>query len=234
MRKFSIFLLSFPLLAAVENVRIAGATATQALLRYTAPTGSACAVEVYDSTGMKGAGLAVAGATYGAPIQVTTGYDHYLTTGDKVYISGAGGNTNANGYSTVTVTGPRTFTLDGKTGNGAYTSGGTVSVLIHDVNTRLFSGADQDGRPGNIVSGRNRTFVIGARVAAKAADGRWYSRALQTATLHHYRILCGSDSATGTFLTTNIPLGNNYFGPSLRLGRGSWPSTGPGSAARTA
>ncbi len=215
MRHLYIFLLAFPLLAAVDNVRVSGATATQAVLTYTAPAGAACAVEVYDSTGMKGGGLPVTGATNSSPIQITTGYDHYLTTGDKVYISGAGGNTDANGYSSITVTGPRTFTLDGKAGNGAYTPGGSVAVLVHDVNTRLFGGADQDTRPGNIVNGRSRTFVIGARVAAKAADGRWYSRALQTSTPHYYRIVCGADSAAGTFQTTNIPLGNNYFD--------SWP-----------
>jgi len=211
MRIGFLFLITLPLAAAVDNVRITGATATQAVLAYTAPTGEACAVEVYDTTGMKGGGLAVTGASNTSPIEVTSGYDHYLSTGDKVHISGVGGNTNANGYAVVTVTGPKTFLLDGKAGNGEYTGGGTVAVLVHDVNTRLFSGADQDTRPGNIANGRERTFVIGARKAEKARDGRWYSRALQAATEHRYRILCGADSAEGVFRTTNIPLGNNYF-----------------------
>jgi hypothetical protein len=164
---------------------------------------------------MKAGGLAVTGASNTSPIEITTGYDHYLATGDKVYITGIAGNAGANGYAGVTVTGPKTFTLNGKAGSGTYTSGGAVAVLVHDLNTRLFSGADQDSRLGNIVNGRDRTFVIGARAAAKAADGRWYSRALEAATLHHYRIMCGADSAEGTFRTTNIPLGNNYFD--------SWP-----------
>jgi hypothetical protein len=211
MKKLLFLLAQIPLFASVDNIRMTGATSTQAILAYTAPTAAACAVEVYDSTGMKASGLAVTGASNTSPIKITTVYDHYLTTGDKVYISGVGGNTNANGYSTVTVTGPKTFTLDGKAGNGTYTSGGTVAVLVHDLNTRLVAGADQDGRPGNVVNGRDRMFVIGARTAAKAADGRWYSRALQAATRHHFRIVCGADSATGNFQTTTIPLGNNYF-----------------------
>ncbi len=163
MRKLLFLLAQIPVLASVDNIRMVGATATQAVLAYTAPTAAACSVEVYDSTGMKASGLAVAGASNTSPIEITTGYDHYLSTGDRVYISGAGGNTNANGYSVVTVTGPKKFTLDGKAGNGAYTAGGVVAVLVHDVNTRLFSGADQDSRSGNIANGRERTFVIGAR-----------------------------------------------------------------------
>ncbi len=208
--------MAVPLYGAIENVRVSGATATQALLAYTAPDGAACSVEVYDSSGLKAGGLAVTGATNTSPIGITTGYDHYLTTGDKVYITGVAGNTNANGYAAVTVTGPRTFTLDGTAGNGGYAGGGAVAVLVNDVNTRLFAGADQDSRAGNIVSGRNRTFVIGKRAAEKASDNRWYSRALQAATRHAYRVICGADVAAGVFLTTNIPLGNSYFD--------SWPA----------
>jgi hypothetical protein len=40
----------------------------------------------------------------------------------EVYISGVGGNTAANGYWVVTVTGASAFSLNGSTGNGSYTS----------------------------------------------------------------------------------------------------------------
>ena len=40
------------------------------------------------------------------------------------------GNTAANGQWVITVTGTNTFTLNGSTGNGAYTSGGVATPLI--------------------------------------------------------------------------------------------------------
>lgn len=46
-------------------------------------------------------------------------------TGQRVTIASVGGNTAANGTFTITNTGTDTFTLDGSTGNGDYTSGGT-------------------------------------------------------------------------------------------------------------
>lgn len=76
------------------------------------------------------ANLFVTGATNASPIEITTSKDHGLATADSVSIEGVGGNTNANGQFTITVTGADTFTLDGTTGNGAYTSGG--EVLLSD------------------------------------------------------------------------------------------------------
>lgn len=67
----------------------------------------------------------VSAATNASPIQITTA-THGLTTGQTVTISGVNGNTAANGTYKITVVNNTTFTLDGTTGNGAYTSGGTV------------------------------------------------------------------------------------------------------------
>lgn len=72
--------------------------------------------------------LAVTAATNASPIALTTA-THGLTTGDYVTVSGVLGNTAANGYWAVTVTGPTTFTLVGSVGNGAWTSGGRVADL---------------------------------------------------------------------------------------------------------
>lgn len=69
----------------------------------------------------------VAGATNASPI-VITDVAHGLTTGTRVTISGVGGNTAANGTFAVTRLTADTFSLDGSTGNGAYTSGGTWHV----------------------------------------------------------------------------------------------------------
>lgn len=78
-----------------------------------------------------------------SPIVVTTSTPHGFITGQTVNIAGVGGNTNANGMFLVTSTGANTFSLSGlagvssgglyygtvpgtTTGNGTYTSGGTV------------------------------------------------------------------------------------------------------------
>lgn len=73
--------------------------------------------------------LTVSGATNATPIQITTSTAHGLTSGTQgVFISGVGGNTNANGNWTIDVTGSNTFTLRGSSGNAAFTSGGTVTA----------------------------------------------------------------------------------------------------------
>jgi hypothetical protein len=86
----------------------------------------------------------------------------------------------------------------------------SFTPLVHDVDTALFTGADQDSRAESLSNGAERVFVIGKRRAEQAANGHWYSRALQALTAHYYRVTCGPDQITGSFLTTNIPLGNTY------------------------
>jgi hypothetical protein len=75
-----------------------------------------------------GATLLVAGASNSSPIAITTTTPHGLATGTQVTISLVQGNTAANGTFTITVTGPSAFTLDGSTGNGAWTAGGVVTL----------------------------------------------------------------------------------------------------------
>jgi len=67
---------------------------------------------------------AITNATNASPIVVTSN-NHGLTTGARVTISGVGGNGGANGTFVVTVIDANTFSLNGSTGTGAYTSGGT-------------------------------------------------------------------------------------------------------------
>jgi hypothetical protein len=69
----------------------------------------------------------VTGATNASPIVITSA-NHNLNTGTRVTISGVLGNTAANGTFNITVVNSNTFSLDGSTGNGAYTSGGTWHV----------------------------------------------------------------------------------------------------------
>ena len=69
----------------------------------------------------------ITGATNDSPIVITSA-SHGLTTGTRVTIINVGGNTAANGTFVITNVSANTFSLDGSTGNGAYTSGGTWNV----------------------------------------------------------------------------------------------------------
>ena len=69
----------------------------------------------------------VTGASDAAPIEITTATPHGYQEGQQVSVAGVLGNTAANGTFTITVTGPTSFTLNGSAGNGAWTSGGTVT-----------------------------------------------------------------------------------------------------------
>ncbi|MGE5488333.1 MAG: ubiquitin-activating E1 FCCH domain-containing protein [bacterium] len=155
MRPAWLLLFSLPALAAITNVSVQP-THRQAVISYTAPTAAACTVEVYASD------LRVTAAMNTSPVRVTVHRPHSLETGDKVYISGVLGNTAANGYHTVTVVDDTSFTLNGVAGNGAYTSGGLVQRLVHDLNPRIFGpGVGLDSRAGSISNLRQRQFVAG-------------------------------------------------------------------------
>lgn len=69
----------------------------------------------------------VVGATNASPIEITTSDDHGYDTGDTVAVRDVEGNEDANGSWTVTVVDHVTLALDGSTGSGAYTGGGTVA-----------------------------------------------------------------------------------------------------------
>jgi hypothetical protein len=70
---------------------------------------------------------AVTGATNASPIVITE-TNHGRSTGQRVTITGVGGNSAANGTFTITKINANTYSLDGSTGNGAYTSGGLVKT----------------------------------------------------------------------------------------------------------
>jgi hypothetical protein len=66
-------------------------------------------------------------ASYTSPISIGTATAHGLITGANVVIAGVTGNAAANGTWPITVTDTTHFTLNGSTGNGTYTSGGTIT-----------------------------------------------------------------------------------------------------------
>jgi hypothetical protein len=88
----------------------------------------------------------------------------------------------------------------------------TYSPLVYDVDGTKFSSAPSDSRPGSISNGTERLFVVGKRAAEVGTDTVRYSRALQAATQHYFRITCPTtgDQATGNFQTNTIPFGDSY------------------------
>ena len=95
--------------------------------------------------------------------------------------------------------------------------GTSFVTTVNDVNATLFTGSNLDSRVGSVnLFSRDRYFVLGTRIAQRAADGKYYSRALQVATPHWVGVKCGNVAETiTTFVTQNIPLGNAY--PELPL-----------------
>ena len=84
----------------------------------------------------------------------------------------------------------------------------SLTPPVHDVDSDLFPGSDQDTRPEAITNQTSRVFVVGKRVTERASDGKNYSRALEAYAKYYYKITCGSVLMTGTFTTANIPIGN--------------------------
>ena len=71
----------------------------------------------------------ITAATNATPISVTS-TAHGLVTGRVIKIANVGGNTAANATWTITVVDANTFTLDGGTGSGGYTSGGGWTIVV--------------------------------------------------------------------------------------------------------
>lgn len=72
----------------------------------------------------------ITGATNAAPIVISTSLAHGYSTGDVVLIISAAGNTAANGVFKVTVVNSTSFSLDDSSGNGTWTSGGTINPIF--------------------------------------------------------------------------------------------------------
>lgn len=77
--------------------------------------------------GAHGSPAAITAASNASPIKITVA-NHGFNTGETVVIASVGGNTAANGTWVITVVDANNFNLNGSTGNGAYTSGGTAVV----------------------------------------------------------------------------------------------------------
>ena len=118
------------------SLPILGTTAAAGLLQnlfITNPgTALTCNSTISVSGSMVVASDSITGVTNSStgPIIITTNSTAALTTGETVTISGVGGNLAANGIYTITVINSTEFSLNGTTGSGNYTSGGTWSLSL--------------------------------------------------------------------------------------------------------
>lgn len=88
-------------------------------------------------------GVAVDDATNESPIVITTDEAHPFQSGNQCVITGVEGNDAANGTFTITRINATSFSLNGSTGDGAYTGGGVVSGPLAFGSTGVVSfGAD--------------------------------------------------------------------------------------------
>ena len=74
------------------------------------------------------AAVAVTGASNASPIVITCA-SHSISTNDLVHVTAVQGNTSANGQWAATFIDSTHFSLQGSSGNGAWTSGGSVQSL---------------------------------------------------------------------------------------------------------
>jgi len=99
---------------------------------------------------------------------------------------------------------------------------------VADVNTSLFAGSNSDSRFAPLNQGRLRYFVVGTLpkpsglIPNLASDGYYYGRALQPNTTNYYKITCGASTATGSFITPNLPAGKTYGEPQPIAGAGTY------------
>ena len=147
----------------------------------------------------------ITAATNTSPIAITTALANSYQSGMQVSITGVVGNTAANGTFTVTVTSPNTFTLNGTTGNGAWTSGGTAGALLSGNVILGPSSAPPTAEQNAITAslGLNAQDIASILAATSAAN----SLSLATLTvLVQYQRLASSLSLSVSDLITFIQL----------------------------
>lgn len=144
--------------------------------------------------------ITITGATNATPI-VITATNHGLTNGQIVQINGVLGNTAANTTWTVGSVTTNTFALVGSTGNGAYTSGGTATIVQYsNMRTAIVyvngQAMDVNALGGTMVSNRALSGGSGIFGFGACADPGGAS------------ICSGAELSVGCY-TTGIPCGNS-------------------------
>jgi hypothetical protein len=105
-----------------------------------------------------------------APVEITTGVAHGLSTGEQVITSGILGNSAANGTFTIAVIDGTHFTLNGSLGSGTYTGGGQVEGGdLGTVDSVIQQNCVPDGDTGYTKSAITKTVLISGTVTVPAA-----------------------------------------------------------------
>lgn len=141
----------------------------------------------------------VTNATNASPIVITTSAAHNLQSGQRLQMSGIGGNTAANGTFFITVLSSTTFSLNGSNGNGAYTSGGQAYLETYWDSPRcnisrdgqfVFCTSNWNGIPGG---GRNDLYIFRVVPAATTNSTVTFS----FGNVQHGTYTDGSNNITG-------------------------------------
>jgi hypothetical protein len=137
---------------------------------------------IHTENGWTGDAVSVLAATNASPIAITTASPtNSLITGSQVTITSVNGNTAANvAGNFIHVIDSTHFTLDGTTGNGAYTGGGTVNTAsprsgltcIGECDAKNISGANNTGNQDSLVH-----MYVGAGQfgSVTTGGGVWYN-----------------------------------------------------------
>lgn len=190
--------------------------------------------------------LAITAATNATPIAITTASAHGLATGNYVTNSGVLGNTNANGTFVITVTGATTFTLNGATGNAAYTSGGIVEGGdLGEVDAIIQVNAVPDDITALTVSAAAQNVAIVATATVPQAQTAIYVANAQIALALYFSTLPIGGDSTGV-ISYDVVVGllfqagsingapsvvKNLTGVTLNGGTADVPFSAPGFVA---
>lgn len=181
----------------------------------------------------------ISGATKASPIVISVPYgDHQFQTGDTAVIVGVLGNTAANGTWTVTRVSATQFSLNGSTGNAAYTSGGTYqgsdlalygsAPMAGAGGTQLYGPRLLLGRPAIDTSSHVFAAICGDSIAQGSGDtgngsGGWILRGLGSSGQFNYtRMPVTQVAVRGTTSTYFAASTGNLYSNSLRRRRQSF------------
>ena len=166
----------------------------------------------------------VSNATNTAPI-VVTAYSHGLTAGDYVWNIEVEGNTAANGVFAVTVLDGDRYSLDGSTGNGAFTPGTFARSL-----KRVTSGgvAWNEWRADNIRT-RNVTNLTIRNVETRYASGLAGIRIQGGNKVRMDNVIAHHNAYAGLYLGQTAlgpyPLINSQFSNLTAYDNGGWDAS---------
>lgn len=177
--------------------------------------------------------VAVSAASNASPIAITTSSAHGYVTGQRVQIAGVGGNTAANGNWYITVTDSTHFSLNGSTGNGAYTSGGTSTRMASEYS--LTSSADywiedSQGESGPREGFQNITAATNAAPIQVTVTNHGYS----TGDIVNIQGVSGNTAANSMWQITKVDANNFTLNGSAGNGTASFSAcTTSGGSAKT-